>query len=244
MREETYEVFYQLDLTHWFPCGRRKILRTLIDRFAHKPRRIADIGCGTGANLEAFAEIAPVTGVDFSVQAIRYCRQRGFLATAVAAMPNLPFGESFDLVCAIDVIEHIEDDARAVRELLRICRPGGVLLVTVPAYQWLWSDHDDANQHKRRYTRAQLRRLFSSLPVDILKLTHFNLFLSGPIILLRLLRKLRPRLRRAYTPRLDLAETPKLLNQILLSILAAERFLLAHVDFAAGISIACVVRKR
>lgn len=245
MREEAYDTFYRLDFTHWFPCGRRQLLQTMIERFVSEPNRIADIGCGTGANFQMLQGFGSVVGVDFAEQAIAYCHQRQLNATAVAGLPHLPFrDETFDLVCALDVIEHIADDTAAVREMTRICRPGATLLLTVPAYQWLWSQHDDANQHQRRYTRAQLRKLFADLPMDILKLSHFNLLLSPPIVAVRLLGRIRDKLRPPATPKLDLAETPAPLNRLLQATLAAERFVIPSLNLPFGISILCAARKR
>jgi len=245
MLEDTYEKFYQLDLTHWFPSGRRRVLQGLVDRFASRPLRIADIGCGTGANLKMLAQYGSVIGVDTFPKAVWYCRERGFPKCLVGSLPQLPFPDgTFGLVCAIDVIEHIDDDAAAVRELVRICRPGGTLLITVPAYEWLWSEHDDANLHKRRYTRPRLQKLFTGQDVDLVKLTHFNFLLSPPIVLVRAIGKLKHRFQPSPHPRLDYAETPAPLNALLLHLFSWERFLVNYVDAPFGISIACLARKR
>ena len=245
MREEAYDTFYKLDLTHWFPCGRRRILQSLVARLTPTPAKIADIGCGTGANFNMLAGFAPVVGVDFSPQAITYCRMRGLTRTLVASLPQLPFGNgAFDLVCAFDVIEHIEDDAGAVRELLRICRPGGTLLLTVPAYNWLWSQHDEANQHKRRYNRAMLRQLLAPQPADIVKLSHFNIVMALPIILVRFIGKIKDKLFPPTDAKLNFVKTPDLLNYLLLRIFSTERHLLRHINLPVGISVMCLARKR
>jgi SAM-dependent methyltransferase len=186
-----------------------------------------------------------VVGVDTFPKAVWYCHRRGFPDCLVGSLPRLPFPDgTFGLVCALDVVEHIEDDAAAVRELLRICRPGGTLLLTVPAYEWLWSEHDDANLHKRRYTRPRLRQLFADQDADVVKITHFNFLLSLPIILVRVIGKLKQRFRPPVHPKLDLAETPAMLNALLLRLFSSERYLVNHVNAPFGISIACLVRKR
>jgi SAM-dependent methyltransferase len=232
-------------MTHWFPSGRRRILESLIQVYAPQPGQIADIGCGTGANLEMLAKFAPTVGIDFFPQAIAYCRMRGLSRTAVAGLPRLPFRDgAFGLVCAFDVIEHLDDDQSAVSELLRICRPGGILLITVPAYNWLWSQHDEANYHKRRYVRDMLRRLFTTGPAEVIRLSHFNLLLAPPIVLVRLLGKLKDKLFPPREVKLDLAETPAFFNRLLLALFSAERHVLRHFNFPAGISVVCVVRKR
>ena len=156
MREQHYFEIHNAELRHWWFCARRQIVASLIAKFAstRRPLRIADIGCGTGASFAMLARFGWTVGIDCSQLALAFSRTRGHLQLAAAALPSLPFqANSFDIVCAMDVIEHIEDDAGAVRELLRICKPEGLIVLTVPAYQWLWSIHDDINEHKRRYTR-------------------------------------------------------------------------------------------
>lgn len=245
MRDEACQIYSELDMVHWHPSGRRRIAQSILERLLQRPSCIADIGCGTGTNLEMLAKFAPVVGVDFSLQAIACCRARHFFTTAVASLAHLPFRDnSFDLVCAMEIIEHLDNDAAALCELLRICRPGGMVLVTVPAYQWLWSQHDDANLHRRRYSRTRLRRLFAGQPADILKLSHFNFFLSPLIIAARLLGNLMDKLHPPQAPKLDMARMPQFLNSFLLVVFAAERFLISHINLPAGISILCVARKR
>lgn len=245
MRDEAYDTFYKLDMTHWYPSGRRRILQDIIATRVAKPGRIADIGCGTGANFDMLAGFAPVVGIDFHPPAVAYCRLRNLNCTTVAGLPNLPFPDgAFDLVCAFDVIEHVDDDAAAVKELLRICKKGGTLLLTVPAYNWLWSKHDEANEHKRRYNRSMLRHLFVGAPADVLKLSHYNIFMAPPIIVIRLLGKLKDKLTNNHEAKLDLAETPGPINRLLLAIFSFERFLLRRINLPAGISVMCLARKR
>jgi len=147
-------------------------------------------------------------------------------------------------VCAMDVIEHIDDDREAVRELLRVCKPGGLLVLTVPAYKWLWSVHDDINEHKRRYTRGELKACLSQLPVTILRASYINTFLAPPLILYRLLRRLGRRFvdQTKATTSDDFA-FPALLNWLLLKIFASESIWLKHGSLPFGISLVCVARK-
>jgi len=245
VREDAYNKFDKLDSTHWFPCGRRHILQALITQYAGSPREVADIGCGPGTNVEMLRKFGDVIGVDNSLRAIQYCRRKNIPKSLVSSLPSLPFADGkFDLVCAIDVIEHIDDDAAAVRELLRVCSNEGWLLITVPAYRWLWSAHDEVNQHKRRYSRREVKNLMADMPVEIVKLTHFNLFLSLPIIVVRFWDKLKRLMNSSREPNLDYKETPRFLNWVLLKVLASEQHLIRGANLPAGISIACLARKR
>ena len=116
-----------------------------------------DAGCGTGRNLIEFGGLGEAEGVDFSADAVEFCRRRGIERVQQAVLEQLPFDDGrFDVVIATDVIEHLDDDRRALAELRRVTAPGGRLVVTVPAYTWLWSRHDESMHHRRRYTAGRL----------------------------------------------------------------------------------------
>jgi ubiquinone/menaquinone biosynthesis C-methylase UbiE len=122
--------------------------------------RILDAGCGSGRNMVELARHGSVTGIDLSDTSVCLARDRAAGEVVEGSVLDLPFEEDrFDLVVSLDVIEHLEDDLGALRELRRVAAPGGSLLVTVPAYQWLWSGHDEINHHHRRYTRCSLQRV-------------------------------------------------------------------------------------
>ena len=120
--------------------------------------RILDAGCGTGRNLLEFGKLGQATGVDVSAQAVEFCRGRGVEDVRQAAVEDLPFEAlSFDVLLATDVIEHVDDDTAVLRELRRVAAREARLILTVPAYQWLWSSHDESVHHRRRYTARRLR---------------------------------------------------------------------------------------
>src|SRR5207244_1565920 len=119
---------------------------------------VLDAGCGTGRNMLEFAGLGTVEGVDASPEAIEFCRRRGLDGVREGQIESLPYADgTVDLILATDVLEHLRDDYAALAELRRVAAPGGRLLATVPAYQWLWSQHDAAHHHFRRYTYRLLR---------------------------------------------------------------------------------------
>lgn len=139
---------------YWWHRARQTIVTTLLRR--HLPegvpsRRVLDVGCGAGATSLVLREFGTVLGVDFGVEAATAARGRGLQSACMDAGHLGVRDESFDIVVALDVLEHLDDDVAAARELRRVLKPGGLLLVTVPAYRWLWSDHDVALGHRRRY---------------------------------------------------------------------------------------------
>jgi SAM-dependent methyltransferase len=149
VRAEAYAELAAVEDRHWWFRGRRALLRVLLPSGG----RLLDAGCGTGRNLAAFG---PGTGVDPAPEAVEACVARG-LDVRQASLEALPFGDAaFDRLLAADVLEHVDDDARALRELRRVAAPGAVLVITVPAHPRLWSAHDEALHHRRRYRRAEL----------------------------------------------------------------------------------------
>ncbi|HEV2998774.1 MAG TPA: class I SAM-dependent methyltransferase, partial [Solirubrobacteraceae bacterium] len=149
---------HQAEDRHWWYRGRRRVLELVIARLGLPPgARILDAGCGSGRNMIELARHGEVTGVEISDASAALARDRHVGEVIEGSVLDMPFDDgAFDLAVSLDVIEHLEDDREALRELRRVVAPGGALLVTVPAYQWLWSHHDEINHHHRRYNRRTL----------------------------------------------------------------------------------------
>src|SRR6476659_6475267 len=159
MTDDELRAMLSADESHWWYRGRRRILRAAIERLPLVPgARLLDAGCGSGRTLDELARYGRVSGVDASPDAVAAARSRGHADVRLAPVEALPFAAgAFDVVTCLDVIEHTRDDRAALAELRRVTRPGGLLVATVPAYQALWSWHDEANGHYRRYDSASLR---------------------------------------------------------------------------------------
>ncbi|MFP5389260.1 MAG: class I SAM-dependent methyltransferase [Thermoleophilia bacterium] len=201
--------------------------------------RILDAGCGTGGNLQRFADLGDAVGVDPSADAVRFCKERGLGSVQQAGLESLPFDDGeFDLVAATDVIEHIAAEQQALRELWRVTAAGGAMLLTVPAYAWLWSEEDESLHHQRRYTRAGLRRAVESCGWKTQTATYFNSILLPPIALAKRLP------RRSNGSKADLERTPATLNAPLsLPMRFEARLIRAGIRLPAGVSIGIVCRK-
>jgi SAM-dependent methyltransferase len=180
-----------VDEQHWWARGRRQIIRAELDQLAlPNDARILDAGCGSGRTLEELVDYGTVAGVELSPDAAEVARGRGCGEVQVGRLEELPWpAENFDLITCLDVIEHVPDDRAALRELQRVSKPGGKLLVTVPAYQALWSYHDVANHHYRRYERTTLRAAVTDAGWRLERMTSFNTLLLGPAAAVRLAKR-------------------------------------------------------
>jgi SAM-dependent methyltransferase len=240
LEQQAYREQFELEDTHWWFAGRRAVIHALLRRAGTNGQlRLLDAGCGTGRNMLEFGALGDVEGVDSSPEAIEFCRRRGIEGAHEGEIERLPFAEdSFDLVLATDVLEHLRDDVASLRELRRVTALGGRLLATVPAYQWLWSQHDAAHHHFRRYTLRTLRsRLVAAgwTPTDY---SYFNSVLLPPIAAVRLLTRRRPA---SDVDRPDLKLTPARLNRLLAQPMELEASLIERgVRFPAGVSIGVV----
>lgn len=230
---------------HWWFVGRRLIVRALLQTLLDGPadRTILEIGCGTGGMLPVLSEFGRVTGIDPSEEAIRYSRQRhgGHAELWRVDFPREPPpGDRYDLVALFDVLEHLDDDARALRRAAALLAPGGLLLATVPAHRFLWSPHDVINHHRRRYARRELRSRIRESGLRLVRLSYFNMFLFPAVLLARLIR--RP-VSGAPQGRSDFRSTPGPINGSLAALFGSERFLLRHVNLPFGVSLLAVARK-
>src|SRR5947209_16514704 len=182
MDERLMNAMLELDDRHWWYRGRRRIIRAELARLALRPgARVLDAGCGSGRTLEELGRFGEVFGIELDPGAAAMARDRGCAEVVVGRLEELPWEDGyFDLITCLDVIEHTPDDRVTLRELRRVCRPGGFLVVTVPAYQSLWSMHDVANHHYRRYSRARLRAPAVDAGWRVRRMTSFNALLLGP----------------------------------------------------------------
>jgi SAM-dependent methyltransferase len=245
VKREYEEQYHRLEEKHWWFQGRRHLVRALVLR-ANPDRacRILEIGCSGGPLIQQLRSdgYRNLTGIDISPDGIKLCRQRGFTDTHVMDAQKLSFAdESFDVLTASDVLEHLADAPQAVREWKRVLKPDGTLIVFVPAFQFHWSEHDEVNRHAKRYCRSDLRQLLADNGFMLVRSSYWNFMLFWPVTLVRLIRRLFPK-RESFTG--DIRPTPALLNRVLILLLRGENFLLLRgLDFPVGVSVMALARK-
>jgi SAM-dependent methyltransferase len=243
MESEFYRQYFELEGRHWWFLGRRKIFLAVLDQaLGGRKERALDFGCGTGAFLPYLERYGDVSAVDVDESAVAFCHQRGRSEVLhVRAGSPLPFeDETFDLVTTLDVIEHIDDDVTALRELRRVLRPGGVLLVAVPAFMFLWGDQDEISHHYRRYRAPQLARHLEQAGLTVERTSYFNSLLFAPIAAVRLLRRF---VRAPTAERTDFTMGPPALNALLGRAFGAEAGLIARTRLPVGVSLLAVARR-
>jgi SAM-dependent methyltransferase len=241
MDERLMKTMLEVDEHHWWYRGRRRIVRAELDRLALPGNaRVLDAGCGSGRQLQELKDYGEVSGIELDPDAAAVAASRGLGEVRVGRLEQLPWEDgTFDLITCLDVIEHTPDDRVTLAELRRVARPGGRLLVTVPAYQALWSLHDVANHHYRRYGRRSLRLAAVETGWRIRRLTSFNSILLPPAAIVRLARRGR-QANGDYTPDLELG--PAWLNEVLEGPLRLEaRWLARGGTLPAGLSLLAVV---
>ena len=238
MERVIYQHMEEFDGKHWWYRARRRILAALIRREVHLPPNavVLDVGCGSGHNLPMLGEFGTVDAVELDDQARAIAAQRLGRPVMNAPLPELDGvpDRHYDLIGAFDVIEHIQDDRGALESIAKKLKPGGTLLMTVPAHQWMWSSHDVLNHHKRRYSKGSLKRLIDGSPLKLRKVGYFNSLLFPVAVAQRMASKLRG------NEDADLALPPAPLNGALEAVFASERHLVGRLPFPPGLSLFAV----
>ncbi len=248
MEERYYETYYQHETEHWWFRWRFKLIREVIGRIEGIPKRprMLDAGCGTGQMLKMLQHHGNAVGLDLSREAISFASSREARNLVLGTVTNPPFAEgSFDVALALDVIEHVDDDTAILQGLHALVRPGGALIVTVPAFQFLWSDHDRINLHRRRYRAAELRERLEESGFEIDRLTYCNTALFPVVAVVRraqaVMRRFRPKADDELNS--DLHRYPPVLNGLLYRLMLGETRLLRRFDLPIGVSILAVARR-
>jgi SAM-dependent methyltransferase len=244
MKPHEYDTQAGREEYHWWFSGRRRllddVLRDLTDGTA-SPRTIYDIGCGVGNNYQVLASHGRVIGVDVNPQALEYCKKRGYadlLLRSAEKLEGIP-DNSADIIVAMDVLEHLDDDHAALAEFLRILKPSGHLVVTVPAFPSLWGLQDEVSEHRRRYRLRPLARLAEEAGFFLSRKAYFNFFLFFPILLTRVTLRLF-RLNPWIEKKVD---DTSILNALFKVIFRIDLFLFKWISYPYGVSILLVCTK-
>jgi SAM-dependent methyltransferase len=235
MDRVVYDRMAAHDTTHWWYRARREILSDYLKRYAELPKdaKILEIGCGTGHNLPMLASFGDVDAIEIDETARGFASERLGKPVGTSPLPELIGVEpgSYDLVAVLDVVEHVDDDVAALKAMAKALKPGGNILITVPAHQWMWSAHDTVNHHKRRYSKGTLAAALEKAGLKSKKLRWFNSLLFPAAVAARLAGKLTGK------DDSDDSPPPKLLNTAFETIFRLERHLLGRVPMTPGLSI-------
>jgi len=241
MKDKEIQRISEFEEDYWWFIGRKKIIQTIIknELNTNESLKILDVGCGTGGTTSELKKLGEVYGIDFSFSALQFSTKRG-LQVLKGAVNKLPFlDDTFDMITMFDALEHIEDDFLVVKELSRIIKKTGMIVITVPAYQFLWSDHDVTVSHYRRYNSKSISDVVTKGGLSIFRMSYFITIPFVPIALFRLFSKLKTK-----KPKSDLAVVrfPKIIDKIFRNILFFESKLLQKIDLPFGLSIICVAK--
>jgi SAM-dependent methyltransferase len=175
--------------THWWFRARRVLLKTILDKYLpQKSLKILEIGCGTGGNLSMLKQYGDVSAMEMEPSAAENAAKLSGTEIKIGWLPdNIPFTQTFDVICLFDVLEHVEDDKAALLEITQLLKPGGIILLTVPAHQWLYGAHDRMHYHFRRYSSPALKKIIPSDDMETIKFSHFNFILFPILVLSRLM---------------------------------------------------------
>lgn len=250
MHEEMYDQMYEMESYHWWFKAKREIILALAQPILttkEEPLKIADFGCGTGIMLQTMERYGDTTGFDFSETALKYCRCK---VSEKTTLKQVDLGRKiedgldnyYDIAFALDIIEHIDDDYEALINILRKLKRGGYVIVTVPAFQCLWSQHDENNMHKRRYNKEQLAEILRKTGFEIEFISYYNFWLFLPIAVVRFVSRV---LHLDKHSKIEGDSGKKgILNSILYKIFISEKaHLTKHKGFPCGVSLIAVCSK-
>jgi SAM-dependent methyltransferase len=238
---------------HWWFASRTRALNNLMNQALPKvpELRLLDIGCGAGNMFYHLSKYGRVVGLEIDARPVKVARQRGYNVQQFDATKPMPFADnSFDAVTALDVIEHNEDDLAILRDSYRVLKPGGHVIITVPAFMWLWSHNDDLNAHIRRYTAGELQDKMKQAGFDSWRITYNNFFVFPPAAVLLLLRRFmqaEPELASHHFDQeefqVEMEPASPLVNTILTLVGKTEAALISRVDLPVGTSLIAIGRK-
>ena len=238
MEREVYEAMAEHDERHWWYRARRQVVAELIRRKVPLPKvaKLLEIGCGTGHNLPMLGEFGQVEALEVDPIARGMAEKRlgrTVLSSPLPALEGVP-DDTYDMVAALDVVEHIPDDKAALEGISRVLKPGGKLLMTVPAHQWMWSAHDVVNHHQRRYSKRDFKRLVNESPLKLESIGYLNSLLFPLALAQRLASKL------TGNEDANLAPPAEPINQVLERVFALERRVIGRIPLPPGLSLFAV----
>jgi len=237
-----YEAEYLHEMSHWWYVERRRLFGRIIRSYFPeiKKARCADIGASTGANLTLFSELGVLdsVGLEYQYEAIQLAKRKSSFPILQGSGENLPFSnDSFDLVTCTDVLEHITNDDSTIREINRVLKPGGYVLITVPAFQSLWGHQDEVSHHLRRYTRRDIEKIVTQEGFEIMESFYFNWIMFLPVWIIRLISRLV-----SFKMRSEGDINSPTLNKMMMIVFRLDCVLARRIPFPFGVSVLIFAR--
>jgi ubiquinone/menaquinone biosynthesis C-methylase UbiE len=243
MKKAEYSRMAEREKTYWWHIGRLQIIQSYLEKGAKnkKDNSLLNIGCGTGGTIGVLERFGTVDNVDISDDAIKYMKKHGYDRLTKVDGIELPFKDKrYDILGAFDVLEHIDDHIAALKEWRRVLKDDGAIVLTVPAYQWLWSDHDVSLHHKRRYTIKRLSEAAKQADLKIDRKSYAIVFSLPLVVTFRFLNKVSGRKTGAETSYVDV---PDWVNSLFAKFLGIEANMHKIMSFPAGTSVVAILRK-
>lgn len=244
MNAHEIERMEKFEKTYWWHVGKKHLVKYLVEKYTKAANlNILEIGCGAGEITQDLQKYGTVLGNDVSETALAACRSKGFQNLLYGDINQLDlssYTKKFDLILALDVLEHIQNDMEAMQRIIKLLKPGGIFLVAVPAYKFLWSSHDEALEHKRRYTSFEIITKLKDTGFSILKNSHFVFWSFFPIALVKFLGNFLGR--NAY-PKSSYIELPDFLNNFMIKVLEFETRMIDKLYLPLGTTIVVVAKK-
>jgi ubiquinone/menaquinone biosynthesis C-methylase UbiE len=242
MKKEEYKRIFESEENYWWYLGMKKISEVLLDSVIKSSSlKILDAGCGTGGMMLFLKKYGDVSGIDLSPEALKYCQKRDLKQIKKSSIEKILFAdENFDLVTSFDVLYHqwVKNDLLVLKEFYRVLKPGGYLLLRVPAYNWLRGKHDEVIKTRHRYTKNELAKKLRLSGFKILRSTYANTILFPIAVLKRSSEKFLP-----LTTTSDIKPLPKIINNLLFRILYLEAIIIARFSLPFGLSLFVLAQK-
>lgn len=239
---ELYRIFFEIQKKHWWFVTKKEIVSDLIRRHftSRAGAKVLDIGCGSGLMLNALQDVGQTYGMDISDEAIKFSKEIFTGEVKKGSLPEqIPYEEEFfDLITALDVIEHVERDIDSLKVIHSHLALNGKAIITVPAYMFLWSSFDELNEHKRRYTLSELNEKLVQAGFTVERISYYNSFLFPVVFLVRMFNSI---FKRDGSSEVEMPS--RLINILLRKIFGLEKYILNYINLPYGVSILAVVRK-
>ena len=246
MEKTEYKVMYDIELSYWWFVGKQYLISSILRRFNPNRQpagRVLDIGCGTGIILKLLKGFGAPFGIESSSDAIVFLKKRDLKNIVQSdAGRSIPFKtDTFSVITCLDVLEHLDHDLPLIKEMFRVCKPGGHVLITIPVFNFIWSYHDTALHHKRRYTKQQILARIRGLEWAVRKCSYYNTLFFFPMLATRILKR---RLLKNRLARSDFfIRLPAWLNQAMSLLFISEISLLRYLNLPFGVSLVLALQK-